>query len=56
MSFRTVLRVEWGTAMVLCDSSLGEGPPLLLRQVLGAQDRPDGWAHYYLFSYNREEF
>jgi hypothetical protein len=29
---------------------------LLLRQALAAQDRPDGWAHYYLFSYNREEF
>jgi len=29
---------------------------LLLRQVLGAQDRPDGRAHYDLFSHNREEF
>jgi len=36
--------------------SWGEGPPLLLRQALAERDRPDGRAHYYLFSHNREEF
>jgi len=42
--------------MILCDSSLGEGPSLPLRQALVAQDRPDGLTPYDLFSHNREEF
>ena len=31
---------EWGTVMILCNSSWGERQSLLLRQALAAEDRP----------------
>ena len=31
---------EWGTVMILCNSSLWEGPASLPRQPLAAEDRP----------------